>query len=118
MSDLISRQAAIDVLAIGEESLKRVLDDMDVVGYERKKYEWGLGLIESYISDVKELPPARLTLSGYNIKHLELIATVLQKEDLPPEEIAEVLTDIGRIVAIIKDEFKETLRSVEKEYGV
>ena len=59
MSDLISRQAAIDTLATGEELLRRVLDDMDVVGNEREKYEWGLGLIESYIADMKELPSAQ-----------------------------------------------------------
>lgn len=56
MNDLISRRAAIDTLATGEELLNRVLDDMDVVGNEREKYEWGLGLIESYIDDMKELP--------------------------------------------------------------
>ena len=54
--DAISRQAAIDVLAIGEEFLKRVLDEVDVIGHEREKYEWGLGLVESYISDMEELP--------------------------------------------------------------
>lgn len=59
INDCISREAAIDALAIGEELLKRVLDDMDVVGNEREKYEWGLGLIESYISDMKELPSAQ-----------------------------------------------------------
>lgn len=58
MSDLISRQSAIDVLMFGEEMLRRVLDDMDVVGVERNKYEWGLGLIESEIEDMKELPSA------------------------------------------------------------
>jgi len=59
MSDLIDRQAAIDALAIGAELLNRVLDDTDVVGFEREKYAWGLGLIESYISDMKELPSAQ-----------------------------------------------------------
>ena len=59
MDDLISRQAAIDALNVGAELLKRVLDDADVVGAEREKYEWGLGLIESYISDMKELPSAQ-----------------------------------------------------------
>ena len=59
MSDLISRQDAIDVLAIDEKLLKRVLDYMDVVGDEREKYEWGLGLIESYIFDLKQLPSAQ-----------------------------------------------------------
>lgn len=56
------------------------------------------------------LPSAQPTLHGYNIEHLELIARVLQKENLPPERIVEVLTDIGRIVAIVRDEFEETLR--------
>ena len=53
MSDLISRQAAIDALDIGCELLRRALDDTDVVGVERAKYEWGLGLIESYRGDEK-----------------------------------------------------------------
>lgn len=59
MSDLISRQAAIDELNDGAELLRRVLDDADIVGAERAKYEWGLGLIESYISDMEELPSAQ-----------------------------------------------------------
>ena len=60
-NDLISRQAAIDALAIGEELLKRALDQMHVVGNEREKYEWGLGLIQSYIADMKELQSAQPT---------------------------------------------------------
>ena len=59
MDDLISRRDVIDVLETGEEFLRRVLDEVDVVGAEREKYEWGLGLIESYISDMKELPSAQ-----------------------------------------------------------
>ena len=59
MDELIYRQAAIGVLNDGAELWRRVLDEPDVVGIERKKYEWGLGLIESYISDMKELPPAQ-----------------------------------------------------------
>ena len=60
MSDLISRQAAIDVLGVGKKVLSRVLDDTDdVVGCEREKYLWGLGLIEAYINDMKELPSAQ-----------------------------------------------------------
>ena len=58
MSDLIDRQAAIDTLNVCAELLRRVLDDTDIVGIERTKYEWGLGLIESFISDMEELPSA------------------------------------------------------------
>ena len=59
MSELIARQAAIDTVSVGAELLRRVLDEVDLVGAEREKYEWGLGLIESCISDIKELPPAQ-----------------------------------------------------------
>ena len=59
MNDLIYRQAAIDALNDGAELFRRVLDDVDVVGNEREKFEWGLGLIESYIDDMKDLPSAQ-----------------------------------------------------------
>ena len=35
-----------------------MVDDADIVGAERSKYEWGLGLTESYIADMKDLPSA------------------------------------------------------------
>lgn len=58
-NDTISRQAAIDILKFDEEVLNRVLDDTDVVGSERTQYELELGLIESYIYDMEELPSAQ-----------------------------------------------------------
>lgn len=58
-TDTISRQAAIDTLNVDAELLRRVLDETDIVGTERAKYEWGLGLIESNIADIKELPSAQ-----------------------------------------------------------
>lgn len=64
---------------------------------------------------LKALPTVQPTLYGYNIEHLELIARVLQKEDLPPERVVEALKDIGRIVAIVKDEFEETLRKAVEQ---
>lgn len=57
--DVISRQAAIEVLSLGKEILSRVLDDIDVVGTDREKYSWGLKLIEANIEDIKELPSAQ-----------------------------------------------------------
>lgn len=59
MNDLINRQEAIDILELGAEILRRVLDDMDVVGIDREKYSYGLKLIESNIEDIKQLPPAQ-----------------------------------------------------------
>lgn len=114
-NDLISRREAIEIISTCEELLKRTLDDMDVVGNVREKYEWGLGLTKAFIDDIKELPSAQPTLYGYNIDHLVLIANVLQKENLPPERVVEALTDIGRIVAIVRDEFEETLRKAVEQ---
>ena len=59
MAEYIEKQVAIDALNVGAELLRRVLDDTDIVSAEREKYEWGLGLIESCISDMKELPSAQ-----------------------------------------------------------
>lgn len=50
------------------------------------------------------------TLYGYNIEHLVLIATILNKKGLPPERVEEALTDIGKIVEIVTEEFEESLR--------
>lgn len=67
---------------------------------------------------IEALPSVEPTLYGYNIEHLELIARVLQKEDLPPERVAEALTDIGRIVAIVNGESEEALRKAVEQWMI
>lgn len=57
-NDLISRADAIDVLETGAEFLRLALGDMDVVRSDREKFAWGLGLIETFMADIKELPSA------------------------------------------------------------
>ena len=64
---------------------------------------------------LEDMPSAQPTLHGYNIEHLDLIARVLQKENLPPERVAEALVDIGRVVEIVRDEFEESLRKVMEQ---
>ena len=83
--DLISRKAAIDLL----------LDK---------------GMITAAIY-VERIPSVKQTLCGYNIEHLVAIAMILQKENLPPERIKEILSDVGRIVEITCNEFEESLRN-------
>jgi hypothetical protein len=95
MDELISRQAVIDT----------VYDWSNYAPTDEEARN-----IRQVINDIKALPSVQPTLYGYNIEHLGLIARVLQKENLPPERIVEVLTDIGRIVAIVRDEFEEALR--------
>jgi hypothetical protein len=103
--DLISRAAAIEAVEI---LLEQTEEDADVKTWNNA--------IRGAINSIKyHVPSAQQTLYGYNIEHLELIARVLQKEDLPPERIVEALTDIGRIVAIVKDEFEEALRKAVEQ---
>ena len=64
---------------------------------------------------ILNLPSAQPTLYGYDIKHLMLIAEVLRKENLPPERVSDALTDIGRVVAIVLEEFEETLRKAVEQ---
>lgn len=97
-SDTISRQAAIDVLTIGEEFLKRVLDAVDVVGYERKKYEWGLDLIESYILDMRELPSAQPEPCEDAVSRQVIFDTAAEYE----KQLCEILGDENELVEVVE----------------
>lgn len=96
VGDIISRQAAIDTLCNNCDHAEAVCPH-----YPCKQY-----------IEIENLPPAQPTLYGYSVEHLAIIARILQKENLPPERIAEMLSDVGRIVEIVRDEFEETLRKV------
>ncbi len=101
--DCISRQAAKDIFT--------ELYGISAIGSVFDKYEWK----DICETTANELPSIQPTLYGYNIEHLEMIARVLQKEDLSPERVAEALANIGGIVAIVRDEFEETLRKAAEE---
>lgn len=104
MDDLISRQAAIDAVVAEVRTV-----DSRYLESERVIHESDAVEVLSLLSSVQP------TLYGYNIEHLELIARVLQKANLPPEKVVEALTNIDRIIAIIKDEFEEALRKAVKQ---
>ena len=99
MEDLISRQAAIEALCSECQGQCTPCDSYPC----------------SEVEVINALPPAQPTLCGYDIEHLILIANVMRKENLPPERVVEALTDIGRIVSIVKDEFEESLRKAVEQ---
>ena len=109
MNDFISRQAAIDAMcsACGYDC------DISEFQYNAPQDEQVILCPEHYA--LTQLPSVQQTLYGYDIEHLKLIANVLQKENLPPERVADALMDIGRIVAIVRDEFEETLRKAVEQ---
>ena len=108
--DVISRAAAIYAVEHITSSMSVCVNTDECHGMKRMQRQ--------AVIELTNLPSAQPTLYGYNIEHLELIARVLQKEDLPPERVVEALTDIGRIVAIVKDEFEETLRKSVEQYMI
>lgn len=59
---------------------------------------------------VEKLQDRTPSLYGYNIEHLAMIATILHKEGLSPERVTEVITDVDRIIAMVRAEFEEQLR--------
>ena len=92
MNDSINRQAAIDMI-------KNHKSDFST----EKDYRTARACVNA-------VPPAQPTLNGYNIKHLLLIAELLEKENLPPERVSDALHNIGQVVAIVKKEYEEALR--------
>lgn len=103
--DLINRQAAINALICKMRPHNNGDGTMTICA-----------MSEGFVREtLNELPSAQPTLYGYNIEHLALIARLLQKENLPPERIVEVLTDIGKIVAIVRDEYEEILRKAVEQ---
>lgn len=101
MGDLIDRQAAIEAInqicPTDTEYDCTLLDKVDV---------------KCVLTD---LPSAQPTIYGYNVEHLELIARIMQKENVPPEKVVGLLTDIERIGAIISDEFEEALKKAVEQ---
>lgn len=101
MGDLISRQAAIEAISqicpTDTEYDCTLLDKVDV---------------KCVLTD---LPSAQPTIYGYNVEHLELIARIMQKENVLPEKVVGLLTDIERIGAIISDEFEEALKKAVEQ---
>lgn len=59
MNDLVYKSAVLNILNAGAELLRCTLERVDIIGTERVKYEFGLGLIEACITDVDELTPAQ-----------------------------------------------------------
>lgn len=84
---------------------------------ERAGVDGFIDVPHEYVTDaIRALPSVQPTLYGYNIEHLAMIARILQKEDVPPERVVETLTDIGRTVAFVRDEFQETLRKAVEQW--
>ena len=91
---LISKQSALNAMCDNCEAM-----DSSCPNYPCK----------SYLA-VEKLSNVCPSLYGYRLEELAIIATILNKEGLPPERVSEALIDVDRIVAMIRVEFQEQLR--------
>lgn len=99
MKDLIDRYNAIDAMC----------DNCDTATGACAHYP-----CSRYVA-LEKLASEQVSLCGYSIEHLVLIATLLQKENLPPERVGEAIADIGGIVSLVRAEFEEELqKSIER----
>lgn len=67
------------------------------------------------IDALRSVPPAQQTIYGYDIEHLATIARILDRECWRPDMAAKALSDIYRIVEIVRKEFEEALRKAAEQ---
>ena len=64
----------------------------------------------------EHLPSAQPELYGYKIEHLALIARVMQKEGVSPEDAVRAFNDIQRICGMVVDEVTEIIQRNTKKH--
>ena len=111
MIDLISRQAAIDLI-----ENDKIDGDSPFISLPRAQVV--NRTCDRHVEGIKNLPSAQPTLYGYKIEHLALVARVMQKEGVSPEKAVECFTDIVRIVQMFAEEQKEIIKRTVEEWKI
>lgn len=100
---LISRQAALDAICDNCNTERISCDYNPCCRY----------------TAVEKLPIVHPTLYGYKFEQLAVIATLLQKECLSPDRVKEALTDIDRIILVVRAEFEvELKKAIERQLNI
>jgi hypothetical protein len=102
MSDLITRQAAID-------ALDALCDRECEYSKKQRSVMCGACRLGSAFDVIDELPSAQPTLYGYEIEHLAYIARVMEKEGLTAEEAVRTFGDMSRAVRMIIEEMQRKI---------
>lgn len=93
MDDLINRQDAIATF------------------YKYPNVQW---TTLDIMNELEMVPSSQPTLYGYKIEHLVFIAKIMEKENLPPEKVAEILSDTKKIVEILWNNLVATLANTNE----
>lgn len=132
MDDLIKRADAIDalddeIIITGVDNAKAVqqyihrvsmkLHDLPSAQPEPSDVARDIATIIENEKDMRVVlrNSEQTTLYGYDIQHLAIIASILERENLSPENVGEILRDASRIYTIVRDEavkdFNEAVRN-------
>lgn len=87
----------------------RLIDADDLPKYT------GYALSADEVAMAVENAPTIETISGYRIEHLIWLARVMSKEGVTPEDLVEVLKDIGRVINMVISEQQEIFRRTVEE---
>ena len=112
-NDMISRQAAINVVRIakGKGEAHRMLIQLPPAQPKDECEYWDS---ESSFCALHR-PSAQPTLYGYDIKHLAFVASIMAKEGMSPEEAVTTFRDINRVIEIMLEDMKEMQENVLKQ---
>ncbi len=107
MADTIYRHEAIEAIEHITSSMSVCVNTDECHGMKRMQRQ--------AVIELANLPSVQPTLYGYDVQHLAIIANILERESLSPENVGEILRDASRIYNIVRDEavkdFNEAVRN-------
>ena len=110
---LIDADALAHDLEYDVDLCAKALDDMNLVGKERKDMQFQKDCKQNCIWYISEQPTVEPTLYGYKIETLALIARVMQKDGVTPEKAVQIFKDVQTIALKVIDEIN---RAVEQAF--
>ena len=124
MNNLIERQKAIDALIEGFRRsptvairAKDMIEQLPSAQPEPSDVARDIATIIENEKDMRVVlrNSEQTTLYEYDVQHLAIIASILKRENLSPENVGEILRDASRIYTIVRDEavkdFNEAVRN-------
>lgn len=124
INDCISRKAAIDALIEGFKRsptvairAKDMIEQLPSAQPEPSDVARDIATIIENEKDMRVVlrNSEQTTLYEYDVQHLVIIANILERENLSPETVGEILRDASRIYTIVRDEavkdFNEAVRN-------
>lgn len=108
--DVVSRNAIVQKL---NEMDRYVSTELRLCDTDKKFPQNEVFIVDDvYEEIVEQLPSAQPTLYGYSIDHLALIAHVMEKEGVSPEEAVRFFKDTQRICQMLVDEIQKQVEGM------